>query len=110
MENLAALAERIQRGDNGPSVSAFPNADVEWNADGSFLGRVWPADMGRGLPSRRKFLRRETFDAGVRENTGQRSGKSEAVGQHVFVAGHAELFAKPIIAIEDLTNDGFSVG
>ena len=110
IENLAAVAERIQRGDNGPAIGAFPNTDVERNADRSFLGRVRPAYVRRGLPSRRKFLRRETFDAGVRENTGQRSGKSEAIGQHVFVAGHAELFAKPIIAIEDLTNDGFSVG
>ena len=66
--------------------------------------------MRRGLPTRRKFLRRETFYAGVRENARQRSRKAEAVGQHVFIAGHAELFTKPIIAIKNLPNDRFGVG
>ena len=50
--HLAAIAERIQRGDNCAAIRPFPNADIEWNADGCFFRRIRPADMRRRLPTR----------------------------------------------------------
>ena len=35
--HLAAIAERIQRGDHCLPIRAFPNSNVEWDADGSLL-------------------------------------------------------------------------
>ena len=45
----------------------------------------------------------------MRENAGQGSREAEAIGQHVLIAGDAELFAKPIVAVENLPNDRFGV-
>ena len=57
------------------------------------------------LPHRRKFLGRETLDAGVRKDARKGRWKSETVWQHVFVAGDAEFFSKPVVAIKNLAND-----
>ena len=46
----------------------------------------------------------------MRENGRQRRRKSEAVGQHVFRAGPAQLFAKPVIPVENLPDDAFGTG
>src|SRR5579884_4398582 len=43
------------------------------------------------------------------QNARQRSRESKAVGQHVLVAGHAELAAEEVIPIKDLTEDRFGV-
>ncbi len=51
--HLAAIAERIQRGDHGLAIRAFPNADIEWNADGCFFRRIRSTDMRRRLPTGR---------------------------------------------------------
>src|SRR5947209_16111027 len=50
IKNLAAIAERIERGDDSLAISSFPNSNVEGNANRRLLRRIWPADMRRGLP------------------------------------------------------------
>ena len=46
----------------------------------------------------------------MRENCRQRGRKSKAIGQHVFRAGLAQLLAEPVIPVQHLPDDGFSVG
>ena len=46
----------------------------------------------------------------MRQNGWQGGRKSEAVRQHVFCTGFAKLFAKPIIPVQNLTDDGFRAG
>ena len=43
------------------------------------------------------------------QDAGQRSWKSEAVGEHVLLAGYAELAAEEIIPVQYLADDGFGV-
>src|SRR5262252_4825081 len=46
----AAVAHWIQRRDHGAAVGAFPDADIEGNANRSVLCRAATADVGCGLP------------------------------------------------------------
>ena len=55
-------------------------------------------------------MRGETFDSRMGEDAGKGSRKTKTIRQHVFVAGHAELFTKPVVAVKDLPNDRFGVG
>src|SRR4051794_41047925 len=48
--DLATVAHRIQGGDHSAAIGAFPNADIEGNADRSFLRRAWSAYERRRLP------------------------------------------------------------
>ena len=41
---------------------------------------------------------------------GKRCRKAEAVGEHVLVAGLAEVLAEVLVAIEDLAKDAFRAG
>ena len=50
--HLAAIAERIQRGDNCAAIRPFPNTDIEWNANRCLFRGIRPADMRRRLPTR----------------------------------------------------------
>src|SRR5205085_4036197 len=45
----------------------------------------------------------------MRQDRREGSGKSETVGQHIFRAGFAELFAKPFIPIENLPDNRLGV-
>ena len=38
---------------------------------------------------------------------GKEAGNPATVGQHVFRAGFAEFLAEPVIAVEDLADNGF---
>ena len=44
------------------------------------------------------------------EDTGQRRGKSKAVGQHVFRAGFAEVRTKVFVSVKDLAEDRLGGG
>ena len=55
-------------------------------------------------------MRGKSLDSGMRQNGRQRGRESEAVRQHEFGAGLAELLAKPVVAIEHLPDDGFRAG
>jgi hypothetical protein len=41
----------------------------------------------------------------MRQDGRQGGGKSEAVGQHIFRAGLAQLFTKPIVPVQDLADN-----
>jgi hypothetical protein len=46
----------------------------------------------------------------VGKNAGQRCWKTEAIGQHVFFAGLAEIFPKIFIAVQNLAENSFRTG
>ena len=104
----AAVAAGVESGQHTFSIGTNPDPHVERSSFRRVLKRL-PASSGcRGTPC--EFLRRETLHAGVRQDGRQGSRESEAVRQHVFGAGLAKLFAKPVIPIQNLTNDGFRAG
>ena len=108
--NPAPIVAWIQRCEHGLSIRSFPYPDIERNALGRLFRRIGPADQWRRLPRRAELLCRKPFHAGVRQNRGQRRGKAEAVGQHVFCTGFAELAAEVCIAIKNLANDRLRAG
>src|SRR5581483_4803530 len=107
--NVAPIAKRIQCRNHCLAIGSFPDAHVERNPFRSFLWRIRTTHVRSRLPSGRKLLSRKSFDTCVSKNAGQRSRKTETIRQHVFGAGFAELFSEVIIAVEDLSDDGFSV-
>src|SRR6202011_5800728 len=54
--------------------------------------------------------RGESLHPGMSKNRRQRGWKSETIRQHVFRAGLAELFAKPVISVKNLPDDGLGAG
>src|SRR5215510_9053975 len=45
----------------------------------------------------------------MRENARQGSGETKTIRQHIFVTRNAKLFAKPVVAVKDLSDDRFCV-
>ncbi len=106
--DATAVGARIQPGQHALAIRAHPHANVERRAFRRFLERFRTSGIGGRSPH--QLLCGESFHAGVRQNRRQRGWKSEAIRQHVFRAGFAELFAKPVISVKNLPNDRLGAG
>src|SRR6185369_2568520 len=95
--DLSAITSRIQRCDHTASIRTLPETYIPRNSAWGLFDRTWSTDTRRGIPG--ELLSRETFDAGVRENARQRSGKTKTVGQHVLRACLAKLTCEETIAV-----------
>ena len=100
--DLSDVVSRIQGCHHIGPIQAFPDTDVERNAFGRTLHGVRATDFGGGLPG--ELLSRETLDAAVSQDAGERSGKTEAVRQHEFLAGLAELMTEEFLSVENLAD------
>src|SRR5262249_29386505 len=108
LAHIAVVTTRVQRCDHRLAVGPFPKAYVEWDARRGVFGGVGAADPGSRTPC--QFLCREPFNSDMCQDAGQGRGKTEAVRKHVLDTGLAELVAKPIVAVQDLTGDGLGTG
>src|SRR5262249_55549482 len=104
LAHIAVVTTRVQRCDHRLAVGPFPKAYVEWDTRRGVFGGVGAADPGSRTPC--QLLRREPFNSAMCQDAGQGRGKTEAVRKHVLDTGLAELVAKPIVAVQDLTDDG----
>src|ERR1700752_240617 len=91
--DLSAIAARVECSDHAAAIRPLPPTNVERNSV-------------RGVP--RQLLCREAFDSRMGQYARQRSGKTKAIGQHVFRARPAQLAPEKLIDIKNLAKERLS--
>src|SRR5207244_8202343 len=102
-DDIAVITARVKRRDHASAIRTFPNANVERDADRRVFRRAGAADGGCRVPC--QFLRGKTLDSGMSHEAGQRRGETEAVRQHVFGTGLAELALEKLVAVKELPDN-----